>query len=77
VRHILLDIPELKQFNKREIYDILLQDVEQNRQFEEMDPLKGNSLIVTDYLDQFELYLFSAGTSLSNLGTFFVVTAIV
>lgn len=62
-------MPELKDFNRKEFLGILLNDVELSRQYEEMDPLIGNSLIITDYLEEFELYLFAAGPSMSNLGT--------
>ena len=44
-----------------------IQDMKDNRVFEKYDPLKGNSLVVTDYMDESELYIFSAGLSLSTL----------
>lgn len=52
----------------KELTNILLEDIDENRKLEQMDPLKGNSLVVTDYLVDIELILFSAGPSLSSLG---------
>lgn len=51
-----------------ELVDIFRQDMHDKREFESYDPLKGNSLVVTDYLDTLQLYIFSAGPSLSHLG---------
>ncbi|CEP17122.1 hypothetical protein [Parasitella parasitica] len=59
--------PEFADISRQEMKSILCDDMAISRKFEGLDPLKGNSLAVTDYLDAFELYIISAGPSLSNL----------
>lgn len=46
------------------------------KKFEQLDPLKGNGLAVTDYLDAFELYVFGGGPSMSNLGKVYLIIEI-
>lgn len=43
------------------------------KKFEQLDPLKGNGLAVTNYLDAFELCVFGGGPSMSNLGKIYLV----
>lgn len=57
------NVPDLGNEFKRPLINIIWQDMQDIRKLEEMDPLKGNSFVMTD-----ELVVFSAGPSLSNLG---------
>lgn len=59
---------DLKDFSRDDCIDILVQDMHDEREFEVYDPLKGNALAIADYLNEFELYIFAAGPSLSHLG---------
>ncbi|KAI8641863.1 hypothetical protein BD408DRAFT_467602 [Parasitella parasitica] len=59
--------PEFSDISRQDMKNILFDDIMISRKFEKLDPLKGNGLAVTDYLDAFELYVIGAGPSMSNL----------
>lgn len=60
-------VTDLKDLSRDACIDILVQDMHDERAFEVYDPMKGNALAITDYLDEFELYIFAGGSSLSHL----------
>lgn len=64
---------DLKDLSRDDCIDILVQDYHDERAFEVYDPMKGNALAIADYLNEFELYIFAGGPSLSHLGKFMIV----
>lgn len=68
MRFIIKDAPEFRDLEKADLLKIVADDVLDNRYLEQHDPLRGNSLAAIDYLDGFELLLFSTGPSMSSLG---------
>lgn len=67
MKRLYQSVPELRDVGETWTTRLLKDDLEKNRLFEEFDPLKGNALVVTAYMDK-ELMIFGAGPSLSSLG---------
>lgn len=59
--------PTFIYFTVKDRVDFGIDSFAQSREFERNDPLKGNSLVSTPFMDS-TLYLFSAGSALQHLG---------
>lgn len=69
MRTLKLQSSDLITFDSDELRRLAYDDQETLREFELLDPLKGNSLVSVKYKHSI-LYLFSAGATLSQLGNF-------